>query len=555
MDRSRGPRTTDLLTKLPGFASLFALASGAVVILGWLLGVPDATRMLPGFAAAPLLSGVAMLLSGAALWLVRDAEAGTFRRFVSAGLAVLVAAVAIVALGERVSAMSVDWSRLGQRIAGIPGLADKIPVNSAWGFLLIAVAVWTLCSRNLSRSRAPQWLGLAIFLTGFFALVGRAFSVTAFYSPMPGQPMSLWAMFSLQLLGIGVVFARRWFGFSALLTDKGPGGKLARRLLPPAIAMPFMVGWAALIMERAGVYGTEVGSSFFAVTIVLAFTWMVMRAARAVQRADAERLAVLGREQHEREVAELALVTAERASLAKSDFLAVMSHELRTPLTAIMGYEELLADEISGPINPQQAQQLSRIKASAQHLLGLIDEILTFSRIEAGRETIRLEIADVNRMIEDSASLVAPLAVEKKLGFVVHLLDPPRYMRTDPVKVRQMIVNLLTNAVKFTEAGTVSVKLATSGENVEITVHDTGIGIAAEHVDKVFDPFWQVEQKATRRAGGTGLGLTVTRRLARLLGGDVLVQSSVGEGTTFTISIPGLATATPTSNTLTTVAE
>ncbi len=547
MDRSRGPRTTDILTKLPGFASLFAIASGTVVILGWSLGIPELTRMLPGFAPARLLAGAAMVLSGAALWLVRDAEAGTFRRFTAAVLAVAVAAIGLASVSERLFARAVDWSLLGPRVTSIPGLTSSLPINSAWGFVLVAVALWTLCSRKLSRSRAPQWIGLAIFLTGFFALVGRAFGVSAFYSPMAGLPMSLWVMFALQVLGVGIVFARRWFGFAALLVDKGPGGKLARRLLPPAIAMPFVVGWAALILERAGVYGTEVGSSFFAVTIVLAFTWMVMRAARAVQRADAERLAVLGREQHEREVAELALVTAEKASLAKSDFLAVMSHELRTPLTAIMGYEELLADEITGPINPQQAQQLSRIKASAQHLLGLIDEILTFSRIEAGRETIRLEIADVNRMIEDSANLVAPLAAEKKLGFVVHLLDPPRYMRTDPVKVRQMIVNLLTNAVKFTETGTVSVKAATSGQNVEISVHDTGIGIAQEHVDKVFDPFWQVEQKATRRAGGTGLGLTVTRRLARLLGGDILVQSSVGEGTTFTISIPGLASATPTA--------
>ena len=547
MDSSRNSRTTDVLTKLPGFASMFAIAAGTIVVTGWSLGAPELTRMLPGFAPASLFAGIAMALSGAALWLVRDAEAGTFKRVVSAGLALIVAVIALTSISEQLTTVAVDWSRLGPRIAGIPGLSQRMPVNSAWGFLLGAVALWTLCSRKLSRSRAPQWLGLAIFLTGFFALVGRAFGVSAFYSPMPGWPMSLWAMVTLQVLGIGVVFARRWFGFSALLMDKGPGGKLARRLLPPAIAMPFVVGWAALILERAGVYGTEVGSSFFAVTIVLAFTWMVMRAARAVQRADAERLAVLGREQHEREVAELALVTAERASLAKSDFLAVMSHELRTPLTAIMGYEELLADGITGPINPQQAQQLSRIKASAQHLLGLIDEILTFSRIEAGRETIRLEIADVNRMIEDSANLVAPLATEKKLGFVVHLLDPPRFMRTDPVKVRQMIVNLLTNAVKFTEAGTVSVKAATTGENVEITVHDTGIGIAAEHLDKVFDPFWQVEQKATRRAGGTGLGLTVTRRLARLLGGDVAVQSAVGEGTTFTISIPGLASTTPAS--------
>lgn len=523
------------------------MAAGLIVLAGWSLGAPELTRMIPGFAPAPLRSGIAMLLCGFGLWLVRDAEAGTARRILAALLATLVAALALTSIGETATMREVDWSRVHPRLPHVSGLTLRLPVNSAWGYLLIAVSIWTLCSRSLSRSRAPQWIGLAVFLTGFFALVGRAFGVSAFYSPVPGQPMSLWTMVSLQVLGIGIVFARRWFGFSALLMDKGPGGKLARRLLPPAIAMPFVVGWAALILERAGVYGTEVGSSFFAVTIVLAFTWMVMRAARAVQRADAERLAVLGREQHEREVAELALVTAEKASLAKSDFLAVMSHELRTPLTAIMGYEELLADGITGPINAQQAQQLSRIKASAQHLLGLIDEILTFSRIEAGRETIRLEISDVNKMIEDSANLVAPLATDKKLGFVVHLLDPPRFMRTDPVKVRQMVVNLLTNAVKFTETGTVSVKVATEAENVRITVHDTGIGIAAEHLDMVFDPFWQVEQKATRRAGGTGLGLTVTRRLARLLGGDVKVESNVGEGTTFTITIPGLAHTTPTS--------
>ncbi len=547
MERSRTSRTTDILTKLPGLAALFAITAGLIVLAGWSLNIPVITQMIPGFSPAPLLAGVGMLLSGAGLLLVRDAEAGALRRIIAATFAIIVATVGLTSIGGVLSTRAIDLAVLDPRLAAIPGLTVPLPINSAWGYMLVAIAIWTLCSRSMSRTRAPQWIGLAIFLTGFFALVGRAFGVIAFYSPMPGQPMDLWTMVSLQILGIGIVFARRWFGFSALLMDKGPGGKLARRLLPPAIAMPFVVGWAALLLERAGFYGTEVGSSFFAVTIVLAFTWMVMRAARAVQRADADRLAVLGREQHEREVAELALVTAERASLAKSDFLAIMSHELRTPLTAIMGYEELLADGITGPINPQQAQQLSRIKASAQHLLGLIDEILTFSRIEAGRETIRLEIADVNRLVEDSANLVSPLATEKKLGFVVHLLDPPRFMRTDPMKVRQMIVNLLTNAVKFTETGTVSVRVATSGESVEITVHDTGIGISAEHIDKVFDPFWQVEQKATRRAGGTGLGLTVTRRLARLLGGDVSVASSVGEGTTFVITIPGLAATTQAS--------
>jgi signal transduction histidine kinase len=236
--------------------------------------------------------------------------------------------------------------------------------------------------------------------------------------------------------------------------------------------------------------------------------------------------------------ADEARAEAESANGAKSDFLAVMSHELRTPLSAIMGYQELLADGITGPINEQQAQQLGRIKASARHLLSLIDEILTFTRIDAGREQVSIERASLATLLEPAAEVVEPLARARGLHIEVNLPRDPVVVETDPVKVRQMIVNLLSNAVKFTDRGRIILSGEQRGDQLVITVQDTGIGISEEHFERVFEPFWQVEQTVTRRAGGTGLGLTVTRRLALLLGGDVSVTSSPGKGATFTICLP-----------------
>ena len=267
---------------------------------------------------------------------------------------------------------------------------------------------------------------------------------------------------------------------------------------------------------------------------------VVQQCAQALERArlfEAERAARAEAESTRRD-ADAARTAAEQASRAKSDFLATMSHELRTPLNAIIGYQNLLADGVTGPVSDSQRRQLDRIGASAHHLLMLIDEVLTLSRVEAGKESIQIEDVDVARVLDEAGSIIEPLAKQKSLEFQVTEPASRIVLRADAGKLRQAVLNLLSNAVKFTGRGSVTLRAFDAGDDVIFEVRDTGIGIAVEHLDRIFEPFWQVEASTTRTAPGTGLGLAVTRRLAHLLGGEVAVQSAVGEGSTFTLRLP-----------------
>jgi signal transduction histidine kinase/CHASE3 domain sensor protein len=224
------------------------------------------------------------------------------------------------------------------------------------------------------------------------------------------------------------------------------------------------------------------------------------------------------------------------ASEAKSTFLATMSHELRTPLNAIIGYQSLLKEGIDGSLNESQLVQLSRIRAGADHLLSLIDEILTYSRVEAGKEVVRLDEAELRPIVDDAVTMVTPLAKAKRLNVRVDV--PDARLVTDAGKLRQILVNILSNAVKFTDRGEITLRARLNGDEARFSVSDTGLGIATENQQRIFEPFWQVEQSSTRRAGGTGLGLTVSRSLARLLGGEVSVESKLGDGSIFTLTLP-----------------
>jgi PAS domain S-box-containing protein len=229
---------------------------------------------------------------------------------------------------------------------------------------------------------------------------------------------------------------------------------------------------------------------------------------------------------------------AEAASRAKSDFLAVMSHELRTPLNAILGYGSLVAEEVVGPLNPTQKHHLQRMIGSARFLLDLVDQVLRLSRLDAGREQVHRAPVDVRALAGEAAALARPAAQAKGLALEVSAEGGPAKVETDAPKLRQILASLLDNAVKFTAAGTVELHVEVSAGAAVFQVRDTGPGISPGHRESVFEPFEQVDQSHTRREGGAGLGLSVCRRLARLLGGDVTVQSEPGRGSTFTLRIP-----------------
>lgn len=226
------------------------------------------------------------------------------------------------------------------------------------------------------------------------------------------------------------------------------------------------------------------------------------------------------------------------ASKAKSDFLAVMSHELRTPLNVITGNADLLEAEIAGSLTEKQKDFVQRIKTSAWNQLRIIEEILTFSRMELGREQVQIERVDLSHLVRDLVPLVEPLAREKGLHFRIDAPEEPTPVETDPRKLRHILLNLLSNAMKFTEEGEVELQAAVEEGTTILRLRDTGIGIAPEYLEKIFEPFFQVEEALTREKGGTGLGLSVARRIAHLLGGEITVQSEVGKGSTFTVRLP-----------------
>jgi PAS domain S-box-containing protein len=226
------------------------------------------------------------------------------------------------------------------------------------------------------------------------------------------------------------------------------------------------------------------------------------------------------------------------ASEAKSDFMATMSHELRTPLNAIIGYADLLDMGIPATLPAEAAGAVERIRRAANHQRQLIDDILTFSRIDAGRDELHLERVPLQALFDEIDAVIAPLAARKGLTF--HLPGPNGDVDlvTDPRKLRQILVNLLGNAVKFTHAGHVALIVDAHPDAVRWIVEDSGVGIPRDMFDKVFEPFWQADAGLTRTAGGSGLGLSISRRYARMLGGDIRLESEVGRGSRFTLELP-----------------
>ena len=243
---------------------------------------------------------------------------------------------------------------------------------------------------------------------------------------------------------------------------------------------------------------------------------------------------------HQNELLRRQAIELEQASALKTQFLANMSHEFRTPLNAMLGYTSMLLQGVAGSLDSPVKRQLGRIESNGRHLLTIINEILDISRIEAGRMPLQLSRFNVLDLLAEVKSELEPIIMRSKLTVTIHVSKDVKPMVSDRQKVKQILTNLMSNALKFTHKGSITIKAARSRKDrmISLSVRDTGIGIAPEDQDKIFDDFRQLDNSPTRAYGGTGLGLSICRRLAQMLDGQLTLESALGSGSTFTLTLP-----------------
>jgi signal transduction histidine kinase len=332
---------------------------------------------------------------------------------------------------------------------------------------------------------------------------------------------------------------------TGLIVSRDVAGVLVRPLLAAALLVPFGLGWIWLAARRASLVTHEGGVSLFVVLSIVTFVVLVLRSAWIVQRAGRAREQARAAAERARMTAERARVTAETANRAKSDFLTVMSHELRTPLNAIAGHTQLLEMGLHGPITPAQRDALARIDRSHRYLLRLINDVLNFARVESGRVEYDLRAISLTEVVRDVEPMIESQLAAKQLAYSV-TLSPGLNVRADREKVQQILLNLLSNAVKFTPAGgQVRVESVERGDGIPedlgmvyLRIKDNGIGIPRDRLETVFEPFVQVDTSLTRRQEGVGLGLAISRDVARGMGGDLRARSEPGKGSSFTLALP-----------------
>ena len=531
------PSPLTVATRRGVVAAAAAVATcGASVLVGWALGRPVPSVLEPARIAMVPNVATLFIVSGAALILLAGFPEHRVARAGRAVLALTVVVIGVATLIQRLFGveLGIDLILFEQAVRNTPWIPPgRMALNSALSFSLVGMAL-LLLDTPLERSRqVAQLLALATFFIAFLSLLGYAYGVEPLYTM--GQRSGGMALVTALLfltLSLGTFLVRADSGLAALFTNERASGLFARRLAPAAILIPVAVGWLLLALRRAGWVGDTAGVALFVVTVFGLYLLLLIRSARAVDRLDREREVLLEEARGARE-------DAEAANRAKMQFLTSMSHELRTPLNAIAGYVQLLEIGVHGPVTEAQLGALERTRRSQQHLLALINDVLNFAKLDAGRVEFRVVTVRVHDVLGTLEALVLPQLAAKTLRYTMSCDDPGLALRADREKLQQILINLLSNAIKFTPVGgSIALTCVPAGQMVRITVRDTGVGIAPEALDTIFEPFVQVDRSLTNLTEGAGLGLAISRELARGMGGELIAESMPGEGSTFTLTMP-----------------
>lgn len=523
---------------------------GAIVLTGWATGIDILRRGLPGSLHMLPWTAFWFIVAGTALWIDYERRRRPVALVrIQRGLGYFLLAVGIVMAVQRLTAQEWSVNRLF-----FPGALELLPyrpiglmaTNTTVCFALLGAGLVLLTHRGMVLLR--DTLAGAALLIAFLAVLGHIYGVSSLYSLDQYAGMAPITVLGFLLISLGVLTARPAEGAACLLVGKDGSALVTRRLLFACVILPVLFGLIWLEARRANVVSRELGVSLFVVATVVVFVVVLLWTAAAMRRSEKRKEEALREAEMSSQSAIEARETAEKANRAKSDFLAVMSHELRTPLNAIRGYADLLDLEIEGPLTEPQRSQLQKIQKSERHLLSMIDDLLSYTQIESGRLTYDVQDIPIRSIVDEAFVITEPRAREKNVTLESTFdQSSSDTVRGDPEKLLQVLVNLISNGVKFSHPGsTVSVRCCdgTSKDGssvIDIHVRDSGRGIPDSKLSEIFEPFFQVEKGLTRHNDGVGLGLAISRTLARGMSGDVVVSSVEGEGSTFVVTLPSTA--------------
>jgi signal transduction histidine kinase len=519
-------------------AILYVVAARAGLRLDAISGFATLVWPPTGIALA------ALLLGGYELW------PGVFIGAVIAN--VLTGAPVFVALSIGVgnTLESVVGTYALRRVPGFRLSLDRVP--DALGFIFLAAAMSSVVAATIGV--VSLHLG-GLVPRGALPITWRAWWLGDSIGAVLVAPLVMvWASRRLrlppmrQLVEASVLTAA--VVVASLLIFFVPAARIGAPFDQAYVFYPLLM-WAAVRFDQHGavsitflvsvfaIWGTAMGHGPFVATTL----HQSLFALQTFMGVTAATFLLLGASTAERDQAvediSAAHEVAANANRAKAEFLAVMSHELRTPLNAIAGYSELLEMGIDGALSPKQADSVARIRRNQQHLLGLIDEVLSFAKLEAGRSEIVAVPVPVSDAFDALEPLIEPQVRHKKVELQRAAVESDLVVQADPAKLSQILLNVVINAIKFTPTGgRIRLEAERDGNNVVIKVSDTGIGVSPDKVARIFEPFFQVDSRTTREYAGVGLGLPIARDLARAMGGEVTFDSVVGKGSVVSVTLP-----------------
>jgi signal transduction histidine kinase/CheY-like chemotaxis protein len=520
---SFGAKSFGAAVQVARVLAILTILLGVSVLCGWLANIAwlkAIGQMKPDAAVCFILDGTSLLLG----YLVPHAPLRKLSSDCLAAAAILIVIPVFIAFA----------------MTGARSQVEMAPL-SALEFCLFSTALLLLARgpRAIAAAHVLTFTGLFIALFVFLYYLFKAQIYLSFVTPLL---MSLTCVVGFGYLGAGILLARPRKGFVALMLADSPGGFVARRLIAPAALAPLFFGWIAVQGVSLGFYDGSFAAGFIVISSMIVICIMTTHAVLELNRVDVERK----RLSQARLRADAREVGALEASRLKSGFVANVSHELRTPMNGVLGMTSLLLDS---DLSPEQREHVETIRQSGDALLTLVNEILDFSKIEANKIELEKKPFSLAVCVDEVVNLLALNARRSGIN-LISFIEPhvlPAYLG-DTSRVRQVLVNLIGNAVKFTEKGEVTLRVTSEpvSDNLyrlEFLVSDTGPGISPDAIGKLFQPFQQGDASATRKHGGTGLGLTITKRLVELMDGEITVSSTVGAGSTFrfTICLPSCA--------------